>query len=132
MLWERTGVNTRQIYFGSGGDLLFYNTSNYGYLSVSGSWLSSSDISIKKNIVDIKYGLNEVLNLKPRSYNMKDGGKEEIGFIAQEVEKIIPEIVSDPIGNGVKGMNYANMVALLTKAIQEQQAQIETLKAKLN
>jgi hypothetical protein len=129
--YSSTGRGNRQIYFGTGGDLLFYNTSNYGYLSAAGSWINASDSSIKKDIIDIKYNINDVMKLKPRSYKMKDGNKEEIGFIAQEVEGVIPELVNDAIGSGVKGLNYGNMVSLTVKSIQEQQILIQELSAQI-
>ena len=60
---------------------------------------------------------------------MKDDGLEQIGFIAQEIEQIIPEVVSGEEGN--KGLSYGHLTAVLTRAIQEQQAQIEQLEARL-
>jgi hypothetical protein len=121
----------RQIYFDGFSNLYFWNGSNQSYLSSAGTWVNASDISIKKEITDIKYGLSDLMLLNPRSYKMKTDGLEQIGFIAQEVEKIIPEVVNSD-NKGMKGLSYGNIVALLVKAIQEQQQQIQELKNKLS
>ena len=56
-----------------------------------------------------------------------------IGFIAQEVEEILPSVVhTDDSEEKMKSINYASMVALLTEAIKQQQKQIDELKEKLN
>jgi hypothetical protein len=119
----------RQIY-PYNGDLYFTNGTNQGYLNSAGAWINASDISIKKDVTEIKYGLNEVLNLKPCSYKMKENNLEQIGFIAQEVEKILPELVQTD-NKEMKGLSYGNLTAVLVKAIQEQQKQIEELKLKI-
>ncbi|MBT9169051.1 MAG: hypothetical protein DDT19_02403 [Syntrophomonadaceae bacterium] len=97
---------------------------------IATAWEVYSDIAQKENIRDIHYGLKEVLLLQPRSFNTKVGPSTSIGFIAQEIGKVIPEVVSGEAGQ--KGISYANLTALLTKAIQEQQKQIEELKIQLN
>jgi hypothetical protein len=119
MLLTRSGINSRQIYFGGAGDLVFYNSSNNASLSTAGAWVNASDISIKKDIVNIKYGLNDLLKLCPRSYKMKSNDKDEIGFIAQEVLPVIPELVHDTTDTGVLSLNYGNMNALIVKSIIE-------------
>jgi hypothetical protein len=119
----------RQIY-PYNGDLYFSNGTNQGYLNSAGAWINASDISIKKDVTEIKYGLNEVLNLKPCSYKMKENNLEQIGFIAQEVEKILPELVQTD-NKEMKGLSYGNLTAVLVKAIQEQQLQIQALKTRI-
>ena len=57
-------------------------------------------------------------------------GKHEVGLIAQEVEKIIPEVVGE--SNGLKNIAYGKLTAVLIEAIKEQQQQIEDLKQQLN
>jgi hypothetical protein len=116
----------RQCYMDS-NIMYWYNGSNQASLTNAGVWTNASDISIKKDIIDIKYGLDTVLKLKPRSYKMKEDDLEQVGFIAQEVEDVIKELVSTD-NKGMKGLSYGNLTAVLVKAIQEQQAQIEELK----
>ena len=125
----------RQIYQSSSGNLFFYNGSNQGYIDQAGAFNDASDERIKKDIEDISYGLDTVKALKPRKYKMKLNDDEQIGFIAQEVESLVPEIVNTdvtPDGDEQKGMSYGHLTAVLTKAIQEQQTQIEALQSEIN
>ena len=106
---------------------------NGAYVSNAGVWTNASDARLKTNIVATTYGLKEVMALRPVHYNMKKGGEAQEGFIAQEVRKVIPEVVSGKEGDLLKGetlgLSYGNLVPVLTKAIQEQQARIEALEA---
>ena len=81
-----------------------------------------SDRRLKFSIKTTKYGLEEVLKLNPVSYIMD--GHEQIGFIAQEVEEIMPEFVVI-LRDDVKGLMYGHMVAVMAKAIQELNAKVE-------
>jgi hypothetical protein len=104
------------------------------HVTTAGVWTNASDARLKANIKNSTYGLAEVMKLRPVSYTMRKGGEAQVGFIAQEVQKVIPEVVSGKEGDVAKGetlgISYGNMVAVLTKAMQEQQAEIEALKAK--
>ena len=101
-------------------------------LSITGVWTNASDARYKENITDSPYGLAAVMALKPRAYNLINlTDKPQIGFIAQEVLEVVPEVV-ESVHNSVTDedrytLSYGNMVAVLTKAIQEQQAIIQTL-----
>jgi hypothetical protein len=91
-----------------------------------------SDIKHKKNINTINYGLKDILKLRPVTYNWKinDNGTR-IGFIAQEVEKVIPEIITkDSLGENYS-MKYSELIPVLTKGIQEQQVIIDSLRQKV-
>ena len=115
---------------GANMELRFWNGSNEGVLNSSGSWVNASDVSLKENIVDTSYGLASVLALQPRDYTMKQGGNSEVGFVAQEMETVVPEVVNtstNPDGIEIKGIAYGQLTAVLTKAIQEQQATITAL-----
>lgn len=81
-----------------------------------------SDRRLKFSIKTTKYGLKEVLKLNPVSYIMD--GHEQIGFIAQEVEEIMPEFVVI-LRDDIKGLMYGHMVAVMAKAIQELNAKVE-------
>ena len=91
---------------------------------------SQSDIRIKENIRSIGYGLTDVMKLNPVQYNMTENGDEQVGFIAQEMLQIIPEVVYGKEGDISKGeiltLSYQHLVSVLTKAIQEQQQMLET------
>ena len=110
--------------------LYFSNGSNQAQLTSAGVWQDASDIAYKKDIVDIRYGLDTVKKLKPRTYKMKTDDEQQIGFIAQELELDIPEVVGGEDGN--KGVSYGQLTAVLTKAIQEQQTLIETQQTTIN
>ena len=90
---------------------------------------SSSDRRLKKDIVDTRYGLNTILELRPVDYQMKSNSLEQIGFIAQELRPIVPEAVTGiegDLANGeTLGVTYTTLIPVLTKAIQEQQVLIE-------
>jgi hypothetical protein len=94
-----------------------------------------SDIRLKKNIKNLNYGLAEVMKLRPVSFYLKTdtaNTEPKIGFIAQEVESLVPEAVEiwkDDMQT--RHMLYAEMVPVLTKAIQEQQVIIESQKKEI-
>ncbi len=108
-----------------------------GDIYTSGELTEGSDIALKENIGDLGYGLDEVMNIQSREFNMKKSGERDIGFIAQELEKIIPEVVSGE--EGKKGVSYSKLTAVLVNALQEQQKtilnqekRIELLESQLN
>jgi predicted nucleic acid-binding Zn-ribbon protein len=99
------------------------------------AWTAASDRRIKKNIVNSNYGLATVLKLRPVEYNLTSNDLKQVGFIAQEVQKLVPEVVTGKEGDLSKGeilgITYSNLVPVLTKAIQEQQKQIEEQNSKI-
>lgn len=89
--------------------------------------IQTSDIRLKKDIHDLPYGLKEVLQLKPVAYKWKDNtGGNKIGLIAQEVRKIVPEVVVGDESKENIGMNYAELVPVLINAIKEQEQNIKS------
>jgi hypothetical protein len=121
--------NTKALYLGSLGTGLVY--SNAGILTST----NPSDERLKENIVKINYGLKDILKLRPVKYNWKNDKINQgiqFGFIAQEVKEIMPDSIKE-FGEDVKylGLEKDAIYATLVNAIQEQQAQIEELKAKL-
>ena len=118
-------------------------TTSPGYtLTVSGtSWTTNnawagSDIRWKQNIVPLQSSLDKVMQLKPVNFDWRANefpdlhfsNGTQIGFIAQDVEKIIPELVTTD-NNGYKGLSYERITPVLAGAIQEQQSEISMLKA---
>ena len=99
------------------------------------SILSISDESLKENIRYLEKGLDTILALKPRRFDWKErDGKDIMGFIAQEVDEVLPEIVHDyeyREGDIKLGIKMGDMIPSLVKAMQEQQAMIETLQAEV-
>lgn len=95
-----------------------------------GKSLPSSDERLKENINTIENALEKVSSLRGVEFDFKKDKKKQIGVIAQEVEKIIPEVVGENF-DGYKGVQYGNLVGLLIEAIKEQQLQINELKENL-
>ena len=129
-----SGSGYRRMYFSGSLNFFFWNGTNQPYINNAGAFINASDENLKKDVSDLNYGINELKNLKPRKYKMKSDNKEQIGFIAQEVESVIPEVVdTDETPEGVeqKGLSYGNLTAVLTKALQEAVAKIETLETKV-
>lgn len=93
---------------------------------------TSSDATLKTNVQNIGYGVETVKAMRPVSYNWIDtdkrGAQLEIGFIAQEMQEVVPEVIGSN-SDGTLSLDYPKLVAVLTKAIQEQQAIIEQLQA---
>lgn len=90
--------------------------------------IQSSDSTLKTNIKPLQYGLEDVLKMNAVQYNWKDNpeGELKLGLLAQEVREITPEVVSGE-KEGELGMNYAELVPVLIKAIQELEGQVSTL-----
>jgi hypothetical protein len=103
--------------------IIKYGGSNTG-------WIIWSDRRIKENIKTIDNALDKVLSLRGVYYNKIDDPNKErcVGYIAQEVLEVVPELVVYSEELDMYNMNYAPMVGMLTEAIKEQQAQIEELK----
>ncbi len=98
-----------------------------GDLTAAGDIESTSDIRVKTDIETIDNALDKILRL--RGVSFKKYNKPSIGVIAQEVEKVIPEVVTVPDGeDGLASVAYGNLVGLLIEAIKEQQKQIDILK----
>jgi hypothetical protein len=105
-----------------------YKLSVAGTIHATGDVIAYSDISVKKNIRPIENVLERVTNSRGVVYDRVDNDdKNNIGFIAQELEKQFPELVNTN-ANGTKGVKYQNAVAILFEAVKEQQKQIEELK----
>jgi hypothetical protein len=102
------------------------------HVLVSGDLNSTSDIRLKDDIKPIENALSDVCKLEGVSFNWKDTGTKATGFIAQQVEPILPDLVSTSEDDGIKSVNYIGLIGHLVEAIKEQQVQIDELKAQLN
>ena len=96
------------------------------HCTAAGVWVDASDRAFKQNISPIPYGLHEILQLRPSAYKYRIDGSKSIGFIAQEMEKVIPEVVSGEEGS--KGIGYGLLTAVLVKSVQELKAENDALK----
>ncbi|MGV8019126.1 MAG: tail fiber domain-containing protein [Ignavibacteria bacterium] len=107
-------------------------------LAVNGSiyaiqYWQPSDIRLKHDINTLSNVMGNLLKLRAVTYKYNDDAEEktQIGFIAQEMEEVFPEFVTTN-EDGLKGINYANVSAVLLEGIKEQQEQINNLDSKIN
>lgn len=156
------GTNSYGLY-ATGDSYAGYFEGNVAY---TGTLTQVSDEKLKENIQPLDSVLAKVMNIKARSYNFKKDAPEyksmnlaegkRYGLVAQELEEVFPELVSDevfiqnddaqpdPMDEGAappeqaepekinyKSINYIELIPILVQAIQEQQDEIEQLKAKL-
>jgi hypothetical protein len=92
---------------------------------------SFSDARLKENIEPLPPQLNNILALKPSEFDYKDGSGHQIGFIAQEMQEIYPDVVGEDINNMLTITGWSKTEARLVKAIQEQQTIINDLTARI-
>jgi hypothetical protein len=98
----------------------------------TGSWSQWSDARLKKDIRDINYGLGHVLQLRPVTYKLKEGDdRTRLGFIAQEVEKVIPDLVLTDGSKGMLAVDYVALLPVVINAVQEQQRIIQQQAARI-
>ena len=128
------GVTTLHVY-STAGAYRFYVTGAGQIHATSTSISSLSDERLKENIVDLETGLSEVMALQPRRFDWKNGDKTNVaGFIAQEVETVLPDLIDgfkDESIEDAKGVRMGDMLPTLVKAIQEQQTIIDDLKSRI-
>jgi collagen type VII alpha len=89
---------------------------------------SLSDVTLKNNIQPIKNTFDVLSKINPVSFNWNDMDKKSFGFIAQEMEKVLPEIVTET--QGIKAISYTQIIPFLVDAIKKLQKQIDDLKNK--
>jgi len=110
------------VYVGALGTGTVY--SNAGFLTNT----NPSDRRLKNNIIPLTYGLSDILKLNPVSYNWKDGTNgKQFGFIAQEVQEIMPDAVKQ---GEYLGLEKDAIYSALVNAIKELKQELDTLKNK--
>ena len=101
------------------------------HVLVSGDLNSTSDERLKKNIKPIDNALADICQLEGVTFDWRDTGTQGQGFIAQQVEPIIPDVVNTDEDTGMKSINYVGLIGHLVEAIKTQQTQIDDLKAEI-
>ena len=118
---------------------IFYDANNNGYyvdpastsnfnVVTAVSFLYSSDQNLKKDLAPLENSLDKISQLQGVNFRWKDEERDQelnIGLVAQDVEKVYPELVSTDEKTGLKAVEYGNLVAPLIESIKEQQKQIE-------
>jgi hypothetical protein len=117
---------------GCGTSIRIYGGTTYATFAQGGSsWSFSSDSRLKENIRPISYGLSEIINLKPIHFNYLDTPSvPNLGFIAQEVEPLLPELITES-AEGYKQLAQTGMIPVLVKAIQELSAKLDEANARI-
>jgi len=136
------GFNIQDTGTTGGAFAAFYNSANAnaGYIAHNGTttvqYITSSDYRLKENVAPMTGALAKIALLKPCTYTWKDGGAEGQGFIAHELQEIVPDAVygeKDAVNEDgsikAQGIDTSFLVATLTAAIQELNAKFEEYKA---
>lgn len=121
-----TNGNWMNIYFESGNQtIVFYHQNGLGqFMRQDGNWTRNSDASLKENVSELQGILDKVIQLKPVSFLWKGTQMSDIGFVAQDVEQVFPEIVSSRKseqegGREIKGLPYSHFGIIAIAAIKE-------------
>jgi hypothetical protein len=165
MRFEHSSIDGGSLYvsssrdnFSTFGDVARFDSANnddyvfrvFGSAIASGSW-NTSDIALKRDVADFTSAMDVIKKLRPRTYFFKQSNfpnlhlpsEKQYGFVAQELESVLPELVRTSktavqVANGerkmqeIKAVNYIELIPVLTKALQEQQQQIDELKEMVN
>jgi hypothetical protein len=139
---NRAASSAYSLFYGGANGVDQFRVSGNGVIYAQNTTVQSiSDQRLKENIRNASEGLDVITALRPVRYDWKEGygndRKDQLGFIAQEMEAVFPEAVSEWQVNKedetvYKTVGPAALIPVLVKAIQEQQAIIESLKARLD
>jgi hypothetical protein len=142
-----TSIDTRldEAFAGVAGHITALDIS--GWVKAAGdvsalSFTTTSDARLKKDVEEVMNALEIVSKIHPVYYNWVDGratvnpGHKEIGFLAQELEVVLPNVVKTytdevALAGGRKAVSYDRMVSLLVAAIKELKAEVDALKARV-
>ena len=132
--------STSVVYIPSSGNLGIGTTNATSKLTVSGNLLvtgiitatdfnSASDIRLKENIQKIDNPIDKIIKIDGVRFDWKYDNKPSMGVIAQNIEEVLPELVS---GDGSKTVNYNGIIGLLIECVKTQQEQIDELNKRLD
>ena len=109
----------------TGGDLYVSGNANVSGVITATDFDSLSDINFKTNISSINNPLDKIVQIRGVDFEWKEDSRMSMGVIAQEVEKVFPQLVH---GQEVKTVNYNGLIGLLIECVKKQQLEIEELK----
>lgn len=110
------------------GDILLNKNGNIN----ATAFLYTSDRRLKKDIVPLSDNtLKNIFQLQGVSFKWEESGKQDIGLIAQDVEKVYPELVITNELTGYKSIQYAGIIAPLIETVKQQQERINALEARI-
>jgi len=110
---------------------LSYKLMVSGSIKASGTVIQGSDSRLKEDIYPIDNALSRIENIDGVYFTYKDSGEKSIGVIAQDIQKILPEVVSED-NNGYLGVNYSGIVPVLIEAVREQNSIIKDLEDRIS
>jgi hypothetical protein len=118
------------VYRAASSELFRMNMGN-GNFTAAGDIISESDARVKENVETIDNALDKVSKLRGVTFNKinEEDDARHMGVIAQEVEAVLPEVVTEK-EDGMKAVAYGNIVGVLIEAIKDLKAEIEELKKK--
>ena len=138
---DSTGTADTYNYYSTNAAAFRFYVNSAGTVYATNTTISAiSDQRLKENIQDLDVGLSKIMALKPRKFDWKEGKGKDIkgdrGWIAQEFEQVFPDLIDewkDPAPEGEEPYKSvrADLIPVLVKAIQEQQAMINELKAEV-
>ena len=138
-----TGWNHFIGYSSTGGTIDIKILGNGNIQNANNSYGAISDIKLKENIVDASPKLDKLMQVRIRNYNLKGDYEQhkQIGVVAQELETVFPSMVDqtpdidaegNDLGTTTKSVKYSVFVPMLIKAMQEQQAIIESMRTEID
>ena len=96
------------------------------------SYETYSSLRFKENVHTIQNPVNKAMQLRGVTFDWKDTGRKDIGFIAEEVGKVIPEAVTyDASGENIESMSYQKLISVLFECVKEQQTEITKIKEEM-
>ena len=108
------------------------NSANNSGIVKAHAYATYSSLKFKENVAPIEDPIGTVMNIRGVTFDWKQNGKKDYGFIAEEVNQVMPEIVfEDDSPTGVSSMDYQKIVPVLIEAIKSQQTKIDSLENKL-
>ena len=110
---------------------LTYKLAVSGSIKASGAVVQGSDRRLKEDIYPIDNALSKIDNIDGVNFTYKDTGLKSIGVIAQDIQKVLPEVVSED-NNGYLGVNYSGIVPVLIEAVREQNSIIKSLEDRIS
>jgi len=146
LIMQASGTSALMLNYNAGtGGVGFCNGTNgawvasvtsAGIITGSGAYVNSSDIRLKTNVATLTDALNKVEALRGVSFEWNNNSplvknEPQIGLIAQEVQEVLPEVVS-PSVEGYLGVAYGSIVPVLVEAIKELAEQNKQLSARIN
>lgn len=147
-VWQTSDDSANRLYLATSGQTIFgspangyefrgssntaiFTIDNTGNIAAAGEVTANSDERIKTNIKTIENALDKVTQLRGVEYDRTDIEAHQIGVIAQEVEKVLPDVVHTK-EDGMKSVAYGNIVAVLIESIKELKGEISELRAELD